>query len=253
MESETVQSLNLFPLELQITVKKVCLFTTFSLIFHTINIDHVIRMDYQIHMPMCFFISHLSFSDVLCSTAVDPKMLVVNLLAMSSNSITFSWLYFGVLHLLPLFRCGVYAAGNDGIWSVQGSQQLLVICSRHLQQGVLPTPTWGLLGKYCDAHLDILYMYLLVQWDQPFLIWFTCTFSPFLFWNTSQWRGLVDCYCFNELSIISWGLVFFCCHLISPEDPLYWWEFQSLDYLYFPFHTSCSFSWNNVTTHVFLA
>ncbi|ELV11947.1 Olfactory receptor 5W2 [Tupaia chinensis] len=36
----------------------------------------LIRMDTQLHTPMYFFLSHLSFCDLCYSTAIGPKMLV---------------------------------------------------------------------------------------------------------------------------------------------------------------------------------
>ena len=33
----------------------------------------IIRLDPQLHTPMCFFLSHLSFLDLSFSTAVTPK------------------------------------------------------------------------------------------------------------------------------------------------------------------------------------
>ena len=36
----------------------------------------LIRMDPQLHTPMCFFLSHLSFCDLCLSTAIGPKMLM---------------------------------------------------------------------------------------------------------------------------------------------------------------------------------
>nr|XP_006989810.1 olfactory receptor 5W2-like [Peromyscus maniculatus bairdii] len=74
-------------------VIKVILFIIFLFIYLIILIENLgmiilIRMDHQLHMPMYFFLSHLSFSDVCYSTAVCPKMLV-GLLAKSSNSISF--------------------------------------------------------------------------------------------------------------------------------------------------------------------
>ncbi|XP_052581295.1 olfactory receptor 5W2-like [Peromyscus californicus insignis] len=74
-------------------VIKVILFIIFLFIYLITLIENLgmiilIRMDHQLHMPMYFFLSHLSFSDVCYSTAVCPKMLV-DLLAKSSNSISF--------------------------------------------------------------------------------------------------------------------------------------------------------------------
>ncbi|XP_028641465.1 olfactory receptor 5W2-like [Grammomys surdaster] len=74
-------------------VIKVILFTTLLIVYIIILIENLgmiilIRMDHQLHIPMYFFLSHLSFSDVCYSTAVGPKMLL-DLLPKSSNSITF--------------------------------------------------------------------------------------------------------------------------------------------------------------------
>nr|XP_006989811.1 olfactory receptor 5W2-like [Peromyscus maniculatus bairdii] len=73
-------------------VIKVILFTTFLIVYLIILIENLgmitlIRMDPQLHTPMYFFLSHLSFSDLCYSTAVGPKMLVD--LVAKSNSIPF--------------------------------------------------------------------------------------------------------------------------------------------------------------------
>ncbi|XP_051022705.1 olfactory receptor 5W2-like [Acomys russatus] len=74
-------------------VTKVILFTIFLIVYLIILIENLgmiilIRIDHQLHIPMYFFLSHLSFSDVCYSTAVGPRMLM-DLLARSSNSISF--------------------------------------------------------------------------------------------------------------------------------------------------------------------
>ncbi|XP_057584972.1 olfactory receptor 5W2-like [Hippopotamus amphibius kiboko] len=71
------------------TKKKVTLFTTFLLLY-LINLPAnlgmilLIRMDPQLHTPMYFFLSHLSFCDLCYSTAIGPKMLV-DLFAMNKS------------------------------------------------------------------------------------------------------------------------------------------------------------------------
>jgi olfactory receptor len=60
---------------------KIVLFTVFLLVYLLILLTNfgmiiLIRMDSQLHTPMYFFLSHLSFSDFCYSTAVGPKMLV---------------------------------------------------------------------------------------------------------------------------------------------------------------------------------
>ncbi|XP_010985184.3 olfactory receptor-like protein OLF2 [Camelus dromedarius] len=62
-------------------VIKVTLFTTFLLVYLIVLVANLgmiilIRMDSQLHVPMYFFLSHLSFSDLCYSTAIGPKMLV---------------------------------------------------------------------------------------------------------------------------------------------------------------------------------
>ncbi|XP_058162379.1 olfactory receptor 5W2-like [Dasypus novemcinctus] len=55
---------------------------TILLVVYLINIlanlgmNILIRLDSQLHTPMYFFLSHLSFSDLYYSTAIGPKMLV---------------------------------------------------------------------------------------------------------------------------------------------------------------------------------
>ncbi|XP_027276943.1 olfactory receptor 5W2-like [Cricetulus griseus] len=73
-------------------VMKVILFTAFLIVYLIILIENLgmialIRMDPQLHTPMYFFLSHLSFSDICYSTAVGPKMLVG--LVAKSNTIPF--------------------------------------------------------------------------------------------------------------------------------------------------------------------
>ncbi|XP_057364157.1 olfactory receptor-like protein OLF2 [Manis pentadactyla] len=60
---------------------KVTLFTTFLIVYFIILVANLgmiilIRMDSRLHMPIYFFLSHLSFSDLCYSTAVGPRMLV---------------------------------------------------------------------------------------------------------------------------------------------------------------------------------
>ncbi|EDL27406.1 olfactory receptor family 5 subfamily W member 14 [Mus musculus] len=60
---------------------KVVLFVVFLLVYLTTLLENIgmialIRMDPQLHTPMYFFLSHLSFSDLCYSTAVGPRMLV---------------------------------------------------------------------------------------------------------------------------------------------------------------------------------
>ncbi|XP_070085653.1 olfactory receptor 5W2-like [Equus caballus] len=60
---------------------KVILFTMFLVVYlinllGNLGMIILIRMDSQLHTPMYFFLSHLSFCDLCYSTAIGPKMLV---------------------------------------------------------------------------------------------------------------------------------------------------------------------------------
>ncbi|XP_014438556.1 olfactory receptor 5W2 [Tupaia chinensis] len=60
---------------------KMTLFTTFLVVYlinllANLGMIILIRMDTQLHTPMYFFLSHLSFCDLCYSTAIGPKMLV---------------------------------------------------------------------------------------------------------------------------------------------------------------------------------
>ena len=62
-------------------VNKVILLTIFLLVYlitllANLGMITLIRMDPQLHRPMYFFLSHLSFSNLSISTPVGPKMLV---------------------------------------------------------------------------------------------------------------------------------------------------------------------------------
>ncbi|XP_059115304.1 olfactory receptor 5W2-like [Peromyscus eremicus] len=60
---------------------KIALFITFLLVYlinllANLGMIILIRVDSQLHTPMYFFLSHLSFCDLCYSTAIGPKMLV---------------------------------------------------------------------------------------------------------------------------------------------------------------------------------
>ncbi|XDB57533.1 hypothetical protein AB1E18_010972 [Capra hircus] len=63
------------------TVNKLILFTMVLFVYlinllANLGMITLIRMDPQLHTPMYFFLSHLSFCDLCCSTAISPKMMV---------------------------------------------------------------------------------------------------------------------------------------------------------------------------------
>ena len=82
MDGENCSSLNEFILlgisndpRIKVTL------TTFLVVYLIILVANLgmiilIKMDSQLHMPMYFFLGHLSFSDLCYSTAIGPKMLI---------------------------------------------------------------------------------------------------------------------------------------------------------------------------------
>jgi len=80
-ETITPPWLNSFPWELLRTLRtKRSYLPCFSLfipsVFWNLGMITLIRMDPQLHTPMCFFLSRLSFCDLCYLTAISPKMLV---------------------------------------------------------------------------------------------------------------------------------------------------------------------------------
>ena len=110
------------------TENKVILFTMFLPVYlinllANLGMITLIRMDPQLHTPMYFFLSHLSFCDLCYSTATSPKMLV-DLFA-KNKSISFHGcaLQFLVFCIFANSECLLLAvmAYVQG-WTVQGCQ-----------------------------------------------------------------------------------------------------------------------------------
>ncbi|XP_028641467.1 olfactory receptor 5W2-like [Grammomys surdaster] len=102
MDKENCSSLPEFYL-LGITSKydmKLVLFMVFLVVYLSTLLENIgmitlIRMNPQLHTPMYFFLSHLSFSDLCYSTAVGPRMLG-DLLA-ETHSISFTGCFLQLL------------------------------------------------------------------------------------------------------------------------------------------------------------
>jgi len=180
------------------TETKVILFTIFLLVYFitllaNLGMITLIRMDPQLHTPMYFFLSHLSFSDLSISTAVGPKMMV-DLFA-KNKSTPF---YGCALQLLVLYTFAdseCLLLGSYGLWLVQGHQQPFALCGQHVQQGVLPAPGWGLSGEYSrhfDTHdISIPLMFLWVKWD---FLWCCSSSVSILLRYTGQWVSDIHCF-----------------------------------------------------------
>ncbi|XP_067406789.1 olfactory receptor 5T17-like [Emydura macquarii macquarii] len=75
-------------LELQVPLFVVFLVIYIITLVGNLGMIVLIKIDHQLHTPMYFFLSHLSFLDACCSSAVAPKMLAICL--SESRTISFA-------------------------------------------------------------------------------------------------------------------------------------------------------------------
>ena len=157
------------------TENKVIPFTMFLLVYilnllANLGMITLIRMDPQLHTPMYFFLSHLSFCDLYSSTAIGPEMLM-DLFA-KNKSISFHGcaLQFLVFCIFADRECLLRAVMAYD-WSKTISSPLLyaVSMSTHTQRCVLPAYGLGLPGgngRCSDTHdISIPLMFLWVKWE----------------------------------------------------------------------------------------
>ena len=145
------------------TENKVILFTMFLLVYlinllANLGMITLIRMDPQLHTPMYFFLSHLSFCDLCYSTAIGPKMLV-DLFA-KNKSISFCG-----CALQFLVFC-IFADSECLLLAVMAYEWYKAVSSP-LLWGVLPAHRRGLHGgngRCSDTHnINILLTFLWVK------------------------------------------------------------------------------------------
>ena len=155
------------------TENKVIPFTMFLLVYilnllANLGMITLIRMDPQLHTPMYFFLSHLSFCDLYSSTAIGPEMLM-DLFA-KNKPISFHGcaLQFLVFCIFADRECLLRAVMAYD-WSKTISSPLLyaVSMSTHTQRCVLPAYGLGLPGgngRCSDTHdISIPLMFLWVK------------------------------------------------------------------------------------------
>ncbi|CAH6788331.1 olfactory receptor 5W2 [Phodopus roborovskii] len=204
---------------------KVILFTTFLFIYLITLIENLgmiilIRMEPQLHTPMYFFLSHLSFSDVCYSSAVCPKMLV-DLLAKSNNSITFLGcvLQFFIFCIFTDVECMLLAMmafdrykaiSNPLLYAVDMSskvcyQLLAVVYLVGIVDGVIHT-TLAFRLCFCGSN-EINHFFC----DLPPLYLLSCSdiqvnelalFTVFGFIELSTISGVLVSYCYIILSVL---------------------------------------------------
>ena len=214
----------------------------------------LIRMDPQLHTPMYFFLSHLSFCDLYSSTAIGPEMLM-DLFA-KNKSISFHGcaLQFLVVCIFADRECLLRAVMAYD-WSKTISSPLLyaVSMSTHTQRCVLPAHGLGLPGgngRCSDTHdISIPLMFLWVKWEEALF------FPPIaiLFRYTGQWVSDIHHFWLHwtEYHFRSSCLLLLY-YPFSLEGPLCWGEAQSFFHLYL-LPNCCGNLPGNYALHIFQA
>ncbi|CAO2596680.1 Olfactory receptor 141 [Lemmus lemmus] len=107
--------------EIQLVLSVLFLFIYMATVLGNIGMMLIIRLDVQLHTPMYFFLTHLSFLDLIYSTVITPKTLE-NLLT-SRKSISFMGCF------IQLYLFGLLAATECFILSSMAYDRYVAICN----------------------------------------------------------------------------------------------------------------------------
>ena len=153
------------------TVNKLILFTMVLFVYlinllANLGMITLIRMDPQLHTPMYFFLSHLSFCDLCYSTAIGPKMLVDLFAKNKSISFCGCALQFLVFCIFADSECLLLAVMAYDRYKAVSSPLLYAVS---ISSGVCPLLMAGvyLVGMGCsDIHdISIPLMFLWLKSD----------------------------------------------------------------------------------------
>ncbi|KAL1786387.1 olfactory receptor 5W2-like [Sigmodon hispidus] len=200
---------------------KIALFATFLLVYlitllANLGMIILIRMDSQLHTPMYFFLSNLSFCDLSYSTAIGPKMLVdllaeeksIPLVGCALQFLTFCVFADSECLLLAVMAYDRYQAiSNPLLYTVNMSNQL---CS-------LLVAVVYLVGT-ADALIHTTLTFHLCFCESNKINHFFCDVPPLLLLSCSNTEtnelAIFTLFGFIELSTISGVLVSYC-YIIS--------------------------------------
>ncbi|XP_011713706.2 olfactory receptor 5W2 [Macaca nemestrina] len=201
---------------------KVTLFTVFLAVY-IINLSAnlgmivLIRMDYQLHTPMYFFLSHLSFCDLCYSTAIGPKMLV-DLLS-KNKSIPFYGcaLQFLVFCIFADSECLLLAVmAFDRYKAISNPLHYTVSMSSRVCYLLL---TGVYLVGIADALIHMTLAFRLCFCGSNEINHFFCDIPPLLLLSCSDTQVnelvLFTVFGFIELSTISGALISYCYIILS--------------------------------------
>ncbi|XP_051022852.1 olfactory receptor 5W2-like [Acomys russatus] len=203
---------------------KVAIFSTFLLVYliaflTNLGMIILIRVDSQLHTPMYFFLSNLSFCDLCYSTAIGPKMLVDLLAEEKSIPVVGCALQFLIscvfadseCLLLAVMAFDRYQAINSPLlYTVNMSSR---VCSMLMAGVYLVATTDGLIHItlafrlcFCDSNEINHFFY-----DLPLLYLLSCSdiqvnelalFTVFVLIELSTISGVLVCYCYIILSVL---------------------------------------------------
>ncbi|KAB0337241.1 hypothetical protein FD755_025683 [Muntiacus reevesi] len=224
MERENCSSLTEF-IFLGITdniENKVILFTMFLLVYlitllANLGMITLIRMDPQLHTPMYFFLSHLSFCDLSISTAVGPKMLV-DIFA-KNRSIPF---YGCALQLLVLYtfidcECLLLAVMAYDRYKAISSPLLYAVSMSSRRCSLLMAGVY--LVSIAETLIHLTLAFRLCFCGSNEINHFFCDVAPLLLLSCSDTQVnellIFTAFGFIELSTISGVLVSYCYIILS--------------------------------------
>ncbi|NXW50759.1 O1052 protein, partial [Nyctiprogne leucopyga] len=217
------------------------LFVIFSLMYITTLVGNLgmiflIKTNPQLHVPMYFFLSHLSFLDICCSSSITPKLL--SGLLVERNVISFSgcitqFFFFGVFGtteavLLAVMAYDRYVAIHEPL------HYLTVISHRFCVQLVVGSYTAGILNAL--VHTGAL---LRLSFCGPNLVnHFYCEIPPLLLLSCSDtWLNkmvLFLCVGFIATTSLLAIVVSYTCILLTT------WSFRSVEGRHKAFSTCTS-------------
>ncbi|XP_042532350.1 olfactory receptor 8H1-like [Dipodomys spectabilis] len=174
--------------EIQLALSTLFLLIYLITVLGNLGMIMIIYLDHQLHTPMYFFLTHLSFIDLSYSSVITPKTLA-NLLTSTKNISfvgCFTQLYFFVL----------FAGAEIFLLSAMGYDRYVAICNP-LQYPVIMSSRlcWTLLaGSYMtgilDSSVNVICMSGLTFCKSNIIHHFFCDISPMLAVSCNDTYGI---------------------------------------------------------------
>ncbi|XP_012884519.1 PREDICTED: olfactory receptor 8H1-like [Dipodomys ordii] len=174
--------------EIQLALSSLFLLIYLITVLGNLGMIMIIYLDHQLHTPMYFFLTHLSFIDLSYSSVITPKTLA-NLLTSTKNISfvgCFTQLYFFVL----------FAGAEIFLLSAMGYDRYVAICNP-LQYPVIMSSRlcWTLLaGSYMtgilDSSVNVICMSGLTFCKSNIIHHFFCDTSPMLAVSCNDTYGI---------------------------------------------------------------